>query len=125
MTMEAKRSKTGVLLIAFLLSAESAMLWAGQWRWALVYLVLHILSAVVVVSLAHAGLEPLHSWAKDRWEMPLLIANAIVALPTFVHASKFLNEPAPNQWFTKWYAVVAAYAVIGIAMYSYAKPYLI
>jgi hypothetical protein len=125
MTREGKPGKTGILLIAFLLSAESAMLWVGKWRWALFYLVLHIAASVLVVGLAYSGFEPLHSWGKHRWETPMLIANAIVALPAFIHASKFLGEPQGHRWFSKWYVVVAAYAVIGIAMYGYAKPFLL
>jgi hypothetical protein len=124
MTVEDKRSRPGIFLIAFLLSAESAMLWVGKWRWALFYLALHVATSVLIVGLTYAGFEPLQSWAKDRWETPMLIANAIVALPAFIHASRFLDEPAGNQWFSKWYVVVAAYAMIGIAMYSIAKPFL-
>jgi hypothetical protein len=45
-----------------------------------------------------------------------MIANALVALPAFVHASKFLDEPQRNEWLSKWYVVVAAYVAIGISI---------
>jgi hypothetical protein len=119
------RSKTGLLLIAFLLSAESAMLWASQWRWAMAYLALHIASVVGVVGLASSGFEPLHAWGRERPEVVLYLGNALAALPAFIHASKFLDEPPGNHWFSKWYVVVAAYVAIGISIYHYAKPFLV
>lgn len=123
--MESKPSKTGILLIAFLLCPTSALLWVGKWRWALAYLALHAASVVIIVGLAYSGLEPLHAWGQRRPETPLLIANALVALPAFIHASKFLDEPPSNDWFSKWYVVVLAYVAIGISIYHYAKPFLV
>jgi hypothetical protein len=118
-------SRTGVVLIAFLLCPTSAFLWVGKWRWAIVYLGLHIASAFGVVGLAYAGVEPLQSWGRARPETVLMLANAIVALPAFIHASRYLDEPPSKAWFSKWYAVVAAYAVIGVSIYHYAKPFLV
>jgi hypothetical protein len=120
-----KPSKTGILLIAFLLCPASAFLWVGKWRWGLVYLALHIASVVIITSLAYSGLEPLRAWGQRRPETVLMLANALVALPAFIHASKFLDEPQRNEWFGKWYVVVAAYVAIGISIYHYAKPYLV
>jgi hypothetical protein len=120
-----KPSQTGILLIAFLLCPTSAFLWVGKWRWALGYLALHIALAVVIVGIAYAGVEPLHSWGNARPETVLMTANAVVALPAFIHASKFLEEPQRNEWFSKWHVVVAAYVAIGISIYHYAKPFLV
>jgi hypothetical protein len=120
-----KPSKTGVLLIAFLLCPTSALLWVGKRRWSLFYLAFHIVCVMFFVALAYAGLEPLHLWGQQKPQIVLYLANAVVALPAFLHASQFIDEKRDDQWFSKWYAVVAAYAVIGIAIYHYAKPFLV
>jgi hypothetical protein len=120
-----KPSKTGILLIAFLLCPTSAFLWAGKWKWAVAYLAFHIVSVALIVGLAYAGVEPLHRWGQARPETVLVIANAIVALPAFIHASRLIDEPPGKMWFSRWYAVVAAYVVIGMAFYKLSKPYLV
>ncbi len=117
------RTHFGTILIAFLLCPSSAMLWVGKWRAALMLLAVQIAVTALVVWIAHSGLEPFHGLGQRRPEYVLYIANALVALPVAVMALKDIN--AAPRWYSSVLVVIAAYVVIGITLYHYAKPWLV